>query len=227
MANQNDSFIDEVTDELRRDRLYGAFRRFGWIGGVVILAIVGGAAWREYAATRHENAARSFGDAVIAAEGGTPADIAAVDAEGSAQRGALVQLLAAGAAREAGDDAAATEAVARAAQTAPEGDVLRELAQLKHVIAAGPDMDASERDQILTRLSRAGAPFELLALEQKAIALIDAGRTEDAITLIRQIQQKSGLTQALRGRLSEMMIALGAGPAPADQMPADQPAQGN
>ena len=79
-------------------------------------------------------------------------------------------------------------------------------------------MDASERDQILTRLSRAGAPFELLALEQKAVALVDAGRTEDAITLIRQIQQKNRLSQALRNRLTEMMIALGADPAPNDDM---------
>ena len=80
----------------------------------------------------------------------------------------------------------------------------------------GSDMDPSERDAVLTRLSRTGAPFELLALEQKAVALVDAGRSEDAVSLIRQIQQKDGLTEALRRRLSEMMIALGAEPEPAD-----------
>ena len=31
MANQNDSFIDEVTEDLRRDRLFGLYRRYGWI----------------------------------------------------------------------------------------------------------------------------------------------------------------------------------------------------
>ena len=44
------------------------------------------------------------------------------------------------------------------------------------------------------------------------MALIGAGRTEDALTLIGQIQQREGLSEALRRRLSEMMIALGVEP---------------
>ena len=48
------------------------------------------------------------------------------------------------------------------------------------------------------------------------MALIGAGRPEDAITLIRQIQDKDGLTEALRRRLSEMMIALGETPEPTE-----------
>ncbi len=39
-------------------------------------------------------------------------------------------------------------------------------------MVAGPAMDAAERDTILADLSKPGAPFELLALEQKAVALI-------------------------------------------------------
>ena len=82
-------------------------------------------------------------------------------------------------------------------------------------------MDAAERDRILADLSKPGAPFELLALEQKAVALIGAGRTEDAVTLIGQIQQKDGLSEPLRRRLTEMMITLGAQPgAPAAATPA-------
>ena len=50
--------------------------------------------------------------------------------------------------------------------------------------------------------------------------MVGAGRPDDAVNLIRQIQQKDGLTEALRLRLSEMMIALGVEPEPSENMPA-------
>ncbi|MCG6111400.1 MAG: tetratricopeptide repeat protein [Paracoccus sp.] len=211
MANQNDTFIDEVTEELRRDRLYGLMRRYGWIVILLVVAVVGYTAWREYDRAQDRAAAQAWGDAVLTAEaGGDPAAILAVDPQGSAGRQALSGLLAAGAEQDA--DAAA-QALRDVAAAQPD-TVLGELAQLKLVMLQGQQMDVAERDAMLTRLSRAGAPFELLALEQKAVALIGAGRPDDAITLIRQIQDKDGLTEALRRRLSEMMIALGTEPEP-------------
>ncbi|TJZ86685.1 tetratricopeptide repeat protein [Paracoccus hibiscisoli] len=211
MANQNDTFIDEVTEELRRDRLYGLMRRYGWIVILLVVAVVGYTAWREYDRAQDRAAAQAWGDAVLTAEaGGDPAAILAVDPQGSAGRQALSGLLAAGAQQDA--DAAA-QALRDVAAAQPD-TVLGELAQLKLVMLQGQQMDVVERDAMLTRLSRAGAPFELLALEQKAVALIGAGRPDDAITLIRQIQDKDGLTEALRRRLSEMMIALGTEPEP-------------
>lgn len=213
MANQNDSFIDEVFDDLRRERLFRLYRRWGWLALLIVLLIVGGVIWREYSQARDETRARDWGDAVLAAEEtGDPAAIMQIDADGSEGRRIVGALLAAGDWAEAGGKDAAIEAL-RAVANDPESDTaLQDLAKLKLVILQGAAMEPTERDEILARLSRAGAPFELLALEQKAIALIDAGRKDDAISLIRQIQQKDGLSQALRRRLSEMMIALGEEP---------------
>lgn len=214
MANQNDSFIDEVTEDLRRDRLFGLFRRYGWIAILVILGIVGGAAWREYARNQDEAKAQSWGDAILTAREAEDrvAALSAVDPQGSASRKLLSEMLAAGAEAEAGLTQQAAERL-KAAATGVEGDpVLHDLAMLKAVMAAGPAMDAAERDRVLAELSKPGAPFELLALEQKAVALIGAGRKEDAVMLIGQIQQKDGLSEPLRRRLSEMMITLGAEP---------------
>lgn len=209
MANQNDSFFNEVTDELRRDKLFGLFRRYGWIAILVILGIVGGAIWREWSLSRERQEARAWGDAILAAQAsGDPAALTKVDPEGSDGRKALGTLLAAGEWAESGGTDAAVEALRTLAGDSESDGVLKELAQLKLVMLTGSSMDAAEKDQILTHLSRAGAPFELLALEQKAIALLEADREEDAITLIRQIQQKEGLSEALRQRLSEMMIVL-------------------
>ncbi|WP_134678396.1 hypothetical protein [Paracoccus ravus] len=218
MANQNDSFIDEVTEELRRDRLYLAFRRFGWIAILLIVALVAGAAWREYAADRAEAAARTWGDAVLASET-APERLAAlegIDPQGAKGRKLLSEMLAAGVEAESGLTAQAAERLRDAAEGVKDDRLLHDLALLKAVMIAGSGMDAAERDAILAELSKAGAPFELLALEQKAVALIAAGRTEDASVLIRQIQQKDGLSEPLRRRLAEVMIALGEEPEQAD-----------
>ena len=44
----NDSFIQEVSDEVRRDRLFGLFRRYGWVAACLILFLVGGAGINEW-----------------------------------------------------------------------------------------------------------------------------------------------------------------------------------
>ncbi|MDT1063547.1 tetratricopeptide repeat protein [Paracoccus sp. CPCC 101403] len=214
MANQNDSFIDEVTDDLRRDRLFTAFRRFGWIAIALILVLVAGSAWREYSSGQAEKSARAWGDAVLAAQDSPDraTALAAIDAKGSGGRKLLSEMLAAGAEAEAGQADKASERLLAAAEANPQDPLLHDLALLKAVMLAGPTMDAAKRDGILSQLSKPGAPYELLALEQKAVALIGAGRSEDATMLIRQIQQKDGLSEALRRRLAEMMITLGADP---------------
>ncbi len=214
MANQNDSFIDEVTEDLRRDRLFAMFRRFGWIAIALILALVGGAIWREYSTGQAQSRAQAFGDAVLAAEKASDPAVAyvAIDPQGSVGRKAVADLLAASADADAGATEKAGQLLATAATELQGDPILHDLALLKSVIAAGATMDAADRDTILSTLSKPGAPFEMLALEQKAIALAGAGRDEDAVVLIRQIQQKDGLTETLRRRLSEMMIVLGADP---------------
>ena len=76
-----DSFIDEVTEEVRRDRLFRAFRRYGWIGVVLVAAIVGGAAFNEWQKASRTATAQALGDGLTAAlAAGTPeARAAALD----------------------------------------------------------------------------------------------------------------------------------------------------
>lgn len=222
MSHETDSFIDEVTEEVRRDRLFRLFRRYGWIGLAIILLIVGGAAWREYAAARERDQARAWGDAALAAlESDDPASaLGQLNGGGNADRAAIGNLLAAGAAVDAGDMTGAQTLLERASAEAAD-PVLRDLARFKAVLGAGNKMEPTARDAALAELSKPGAPFRLLALEQKAVALIAAGRPDDAVTLLREILQEDGVSQSLRTRASETMIALGAPPeAPAgDPLP--------
>ena len=44
MSN-SETFIDEVTEEVRKDQLFGYIRKYGWIAVLAVLAIVGGTAF--------------------------------------------------------------------------------------------------------------------------------------------------------------------------------------
>ena len=64
---QSDSFINEVSEEVRRDRLFGFFRRYGWLVGLVLILVVGGAAALEWRKASGRASAEAAGDALRAA----------------------------------------------------------------------------------------------------------------------------------------------------------------
>ena len=45
--SDTDSFIEEVSEEVRRDRLFKLMKRYGWIAILAVLLLVGGAAFNE------------------------------------------------------------------------------------------------------------------------------------------------------------------------------------
>ena len=65
--SDTDSFIDEVTEEVRRDRLYAMMKRYGWIAVLIVILIVGGTAYREFSRAQAETRAQAFGDAIMTA----------------------------------------------------------------------------------------------------------------------------------------------------------------
>lgn len=210
MANQHDSFISEVTQELRRDRLAIAMRRYGWVVLALILLLVAGAAYREWSILHHQKQSQEFGDAILAAtEGSDPAKALEAVPVNTAGQKAVTQMLSAEAAVSAGELEAAIADFESIAGNADMSRIDRDLASLKTIMLHDSTTELAERDALLTELTAAGAPFRLLALEQKAVALVEAGRDEDAATLIRKILQEQGLTDSLRDRLTQMMMVLG------------------
>lgn len=215
-VSDTDSFIDEVTDEVRRDRLFATLRRHGWIGITAVLLIVGGAAWFEWHKARARAEAEAFGDAVIAAVGqkDAAARIAALDALPAAgNRTELAAFIAAGEALAAGDGDDARARLQAVAGDAAIDPAYRQLAELKALIIAGAGMPAADRDAVLDRLAVAGQPLRPLAMEQQALARLDAGDDEGALALARQILAEPEVMQGLRRRVSQLIILLGGDPA--------------
>jgi len=217
-VSDTDSFIDEVTEEVRRDRLFAALRRHGWIGITAVVLIVGGAAWFEWQKSRARAAAEAFGDAVIAAAGQAdgPARLAALDAvPAGGNRAAVAAFITAGEALAAGSRDDAQARLAAVAADVTVDPAYRQLAELKALIIAGAQMPAADRDAVLERLAAPGQALRPLAMEQQALARLEAGDDEGALALARQILAEPEVTQGLRRRVSQLIILLGGDPAAA------------
>lgn len=207
-----DSFIQEVNEEVRRDRLFGYLRRYGWIAVLVVLLVVGGAAWNEWRKARDQAAAEAFGDAVLTALGApdSAARIRAlegIDADGS--RAAILKLLSAGEAQRAGDTDAALAIFAEVEADAGLPPSYRQLAALKRVMLAGPDLPMDERESVLAGLAEPDRPFRPLALEQIALLRIEAGDRAAALELLQELMDEPDATQGLRARAQQLIVALG------------------
>lgn len=93
-----------------------------------------------------------------------------------------------------------------------DGDVLplyRDLALLKLVMINGQNMSAADLDSALASLTSVGAPFRLLAIEQRAIVNLRNGDTTAALSDLGEIINDSNATQDLRNRAQELTISLG------------------
>ena len=212
--SESDSFIDEVAEEVRRDRLFALMRKYGWIGVAAVLLIVGGASWNEWHKARVEAASEAFGDAVMAAmTNPDPAErlsaLASLSTDGMAGRAAVLGFLTASEAEAAGKHDDAVKAVQTVADDATMADSYRQLAQLKLVMMNGDKMDPAARDSTLTALAAPGAPYRPLALEQQALILLASGKNDEAADLLAKIAEDADATPALQGRVHDILIALG------------------
>ena len=219
--SETDSFIDEVTEDLRRDKLFATFRKYGWIGGVVVALIVGGAAYSEWQKSKARAEAESFGNAILSAletedRAARVAALEGISADGGygdkAVRGALLAFIAADDALKAGDAAGAAARLAAIATTEGLDQTYRDMAKLKWLTAAGASVDPAERDAALADLATPGRPFRALALEQQALALVADGKTDEAVTALKALMQEAEVPPGLLRRATQLIVALGGEP---------------
>ncbi|MGR3500085.1 MAG: hypothetical protein ACU0E9_14490 [Limimaricola soesokkakensis] len=209
-----DSFIDEVSEEVRRDRLFHLLRRYGWIGLAVVVLIVGGAAVYEWRQSQIAAEAQARGDALLAAlaepEAAARAEaLAPITAQSD---DAVVPQLALAAEQQAAGDAEAAVATLDAlAGNGEVAEIYRDLAALKSVLI---DAGRSPEDKLLAleALSAPGAPFRMLALEQIALIRLAQGEQDAAVDQLRAIMEDAETTPDLRDRAASLMVALGVPP---------------
>ncbi len=213
MANE-DSFINEVSEEVRRDRLFALMRRYGWIAILAVVVIVGGASWNEWRKASAQAAAEVKGDALIAAlQSETPeARVAALRevVPSDAPNGqAILALLTASAEAEADDPAAAAAALDQIVSDDAIPQVYRDVALLKRVLSFSDGLGPEDRIERLAPLLRPGNPFRLLAVEQRAFAEVEMGDVDAALTSLQGILADAEASEDLRRRARQLIVALG------------------
>jgi hypothetical protein len=213
-----ESFIDEVNEELKRDRLFAFMRKWAWVAVLAVVLIVGGAAFNEWRKAQNEARAQAFGDAIVAALESPESDaqrtaLSAIEAEGD--RAGILNLLMAAIALQAEDREAAMAALATVEDNAELPRSYRQIAALKRVIIGGNAIPMDQRENILNGLATPGQPFRPLALEQLALLALEAGDRETALDRALALLQEPDVTQGLRRRVSQLIVVLG-GEVPSD-----------
>ncbi|WP_407493544.1 tetratricopeptide repeat protein [Pseudooceanicola sp. MF1-13] len=214
--SQSDSFIEEVTEEVRREKLYANMKKYGWIAILAVLLIVGGAAYFEYNRAQQTAQAEAYGDALLAAlEQGDPAERAtaleSIDAATPEGRAVLAFLEAAELA-SADDVPAAVATLNTVAENQDTPPIYRALAQYRALALQGDTLSIEERRAGYEDLAGAGSPLRLLAEEQIAVTYIEDGNRDEALSRLNALLEEAGATPDLLRRVSQLIVALGATP---------------
>ncbi|MEM9198899.1 MAG: tetratricopeptide repeat protein [Pseudomonadota bacterium] len=212
--SQTDSFVEEVSEELRRDRLFALARRWGPYVIAVLVLVVAASAFYEWREAQTEAARQEAGDALRAAMSvdEPEARIAALEAlEGDGFPAQLPLALALATARAEAGQTDAAEASLRALIDAPEIDeIYADMARLR-LLALRPDRPLDERLELIEPLVRPEAPFGPLGLEQRAIARIELGELDAAREDLFAILADPGSSVDLRTRAQTLLVAIGLG----------------
>ena len=229
--SDTDSFIEEVSEEVRRDRMFDLFRRHGWIAVAAVLLLVGGAAWNEWSRSQQQTQAEALGDAVVAAlqlEDAAQRAAALQEIQSQTADGqAMVQLLSAA---ELTADNRASDALMQLAAIRDNDEVqsiYRQIAAFKFLVIPNSGSSVEDRQSGLEALISSGSALRVLAEEQLALLDIDLGNEADAVARLQRLLEDSEITPGLRRRVTQLITSLGATPGEAPiETPGETPIDG-
>ena len=214
--SDTDSFLQEVSEELRRDKLYRNIRKYGWVAILLVIVIVGAATYREYQKSLAETEAELFGTSIIDAlneknEADRILKLQKINPPGENAKAIVAMLLSA----EATGNESATfkmSTLSNVTESLSIDNQYRDLLNFKILLGSSEIMGLDERMKSFEGLSKPGNPFRLLAEEQMALIELELGNNDNAIEIISQILLDAELTAGLRNRAAQMLIALGKDP---------------
>jgi hypothetical protein len=210
------NFIEEVDEEVRRDRMETLWKRFSpfAIGAVVLLllAVGGHQAWKAWQADKAAAAGSAFSAALNQAQAGKAAeaatalaDLAKTAPKGYAQLARFQQAAVLIEAKDIPGAIAVYDALAADAAIEPR---LRDLARY---LAAYHGFDSLQPDQLRQRLAglASDSPWAVNAREMLALVELKAGDRDAARKQLTTLADDPLVPAGLRGRAAELLAALG------------------
>lgn len=207
--SDSDSFIREVSEEVRRDRMFRLWKKYGpWAIAAIVLIIAGTAALNWWQHRQHE-AARELGGVFL------NTDIASVeDQQGLLERvngpaEVIARLRLAGAHAGSGRPEEAAALYREVASTPGLSPVYADLARLQAIRLRLATMQPSEAVSELDPLAAEGAPYRLLALELRAVARLNSGDMQAAHADLQAVLESPEATRDLIERAAALLVASG------------------
>ena len=206
--------MQEVSEEVRKDRFYRILKKWSWVGIALIVALVGGASFNEWNKDSKINSARNLGDRVLAAIASKDViDLKEIEIKNVSQDIFIKNLMSAilfsddklDASKKALEEIGGIPGITK---TYKDLNAFK----LGLLLLKSGNLTGEERFGVFEALVEPGSPFRSLAKEQQALILIEQGKIELAIKTLVEIMDDSETTDTLRRRVTQLRISLGSDP---------------
>lgn len=206
--------MQEVSEEVRKDRFYRILKKWGWVGIALIVALVGGASFNEWNKESKINSARNLGDRVLAAIASKDVtDLKEIEIKNVSQDIFIKNLMSAILFSDDKLDAS-KKALEEIGDIPGITKTYKDLNAFKLglLLLKSGNLTGEERFGVFEALVEPGSPFRSLAKEQQALILIEQGNIELAIKTLMEVTDDSETTDTLRRRVAQLRISLGSDP---------------
>jgi hypothetical protein len=218
LTPQNDeTFLREVDDELRREQLATLWQRYGRVGiglVVLLLALFAGTLWwraetQKKADARGEQMSAAIADIQANRKADAQVKLSAL-ADGSGGYRASAMFAKAALAADSGDKKGAIALYAGVAADSNVPQPYRDLALIRQTAIEYDSMPPAQVVERLKPLTVEGQPWFGTAGEMTAIAYLDMKRPADAGRMLAAVARDEQVPQSLRSRARRLAATLGA-----------------
>ncbi len=212
-----DNFIEEVDEELKRERYLELWRKYGRfaVGAVilVVIAVAGGVGWRQYQVNLRIESGLQYVDAIdLAAAGKSAGALAAFHAlgkDGAAGYRDLARFQEAAVLARQGNEAAAAQIYDSVAQDEGADAVFRNLALILYALNVADRAEPKALADRLKPLTEDSSPWRFSALEITALLHRRRGDVSAAKSVYRMLADDDRAPSRLRARAAEFLAVIG------------------